>query len=206
MQVEVTSLVGKAGTEKLALADDVFAVPYSEGLVHQVMVAYMAAARAGTKCNKGRSDVRGGGKKPWRQKGTGRARAGTSRSPIWRSGGVTFAARPRSFEKKVNRKMYRGAMRCILSEQLRKGTLVVVDDIQVETHRTKDFLPVLATLQTNDALFVTDTMSENLYYASRNIPKIWAIDFTSINPYDMYTAKKLVVTADVMKKIEEWLS
>lgn len=97
-------------------------------------------------------------------------------------------------------------MRCILSEQLRKGALVIVDDIQIETHKTKDFLPVLATLQTNDALFVTDTMSENLYYASRNIPKIWAIDFTSINPYDLYTAKKLVVTADVMKKIEEWLS
>jgi large subunit ribosomal protein L4 len=206
MQVEIKSLAGNTNVEKITLADDVFAVPYSEGLVHQVIVSYMAAARAGTKSNKGRSEVRGGGKKPWRQKGTGRARAGTSSSPIWRGGGVTFASTPRSFEKKVNRKMYRGAVRCILSEQIRKGTLVIVDDLKLESHKTKDFQVVLNTLQVNDALFVTDALSDNLYYASRNIPKVWAIDFLSVNPYDLFTAKKLVVTSEVMKKIEEWLS
>jgi len=206
MQVEIKSLAGNTNVEKITLADDVFAVPYSEGLVHQVIVSYMAAARAGTKSNKGRSEVRGGGKKPWRQKGTGRARAGTSSSPIWRGGGVTFASTPRSFEKKVNRKMYRGAVRCILSEQIRKGTLVIVDDLKLESHKTKDFQVVLNALQVNDALFVTDALSDNLYYASRNIPKVWAIDFLSVNPYDLFTAKKLVVTSEVMKKIEEWLS
>lgn len=206
MQVNITSLTGKTSKESLDIADTVFGVPFSEGLVHQVIVAYMAAARAGTKCNKGRSDVRGGGAKPWRQKGTGRARAGTRSSPIWRSGGVTFAARPRSFEKKVNKKMYRGAMRCIISEQLRQGSLVVVDNMNLETHKTKDLLGVLEKHDINNALFVEDILSENFYYAARNIPHVWAIDFLSLNPYDLYTAKKLVVTSDVMKKIEEWLS
>jgi large subunit ribosomal protein L4 len=206
MQVEIKSLAGNTGDEKMTLADEVFAVPYSEGLVHQVIVSYMAASRSGTKSNKGRSEVRGGGKKPWAQKGTGRARAGTSSSPIWRGGGVTFAATPRSFEKKVNRKMYRGAVRCILSEQIRKNTLLVVDEIKLKSHKTKDFQTTLNTLDANDALFITDSLSDNLYYASRNIPKVWAIDFLSVNPYDLFTAKKLVVTTEVMKKIEEWLS
>ena len=188
------------------LSDSVFSTPFSEGLVHQVIVSYMAAARAGTKCNKGRSDVRGGGAKPWRQKGTGRARAGTRSSPIWRSGGVTFAARPRSFEKKVNKKMYRGAMRAIISEQLRQGSLVVVEDMKLENHKTKDLLNILSNNKIENALFVEDVLSENFYYASRNIPNVWAIDFLSINPYDLFTAKKLVMTVDVMKKIEEWLS
>jgi large subunit ribosomal protein L4 len=206
MQVNITSLSGKTSSASMDLSDSVFAAPFSEGLVHQVIVSYMAAARAGTKCNKGRSDVRGGGAKPWRQKGTGRARAGTRSSPIWRSGGVTFAARPRSFEKKVNKKMYRGAMRAILSEQLRQGTLVVIEDMKLESHKTKDLLNTLSNNKIENALFVEDILSENFYYASRNIPNVWAIDFLSINPYDLFTAKKLVMTVDVMKKIEEWLS
>ena len=206
MQVDITSFIGEAPNKKLDLSDDVFAAPFAEGLVHQVIVAYMAGARAGTKCNKGRSDVRGGGAKPWRQKGTGRARAGTRSSPIWRSGGVTFAARPRSFEKKVNKKMYRGAIRSIISEQIRQGTLLVVEDMKLESHKTRELLTILSKHEINDALFIEDVLSENFYYASRNIPKVWAIDFHSINPYDLYSAKKLIITADVMKKIEEWLS
>ncbi|MEE3002770.1 MAG: 50S ribosomal protein L4 [Pseudomonadota bacterium] len=206
MQVNVVNLLDKDSKSNLNLDDKVFAAPYSEGLVHQVIVSYMAAARAGTKQNKGRSDVRGGGAKPWRQKGTGRARAGTNTSPIWRGGGVTFAARPRSFEKKVNKKMYRGAMRSILSEQIRKGALVVIEDLKLETHKTKDFLNVMSANNIDNAIFVEETLSENTYFASRNIPNIWAIDFFSLNPYDLYTAKKLVMTTAVMQKIEEWLS
>ena len=205
MQIDITTLTGKPTKDTLSLSDDVFAVPYSNGLVHQVITSYMAAARSGTKANKNRSAVRGGGAKPWRQKGTGRARAGTSRSPLWRSGGVTFAAEPRSFAKKVNRKMYRGAMRCILSEQLRQGAIVVVDTLDLETHKTKPVLSMLSQSNITEGLFIEETISDNLYFATRNIPKIWAIDFLSINPYDLYTAKKLIVTADVMKKIEEWL-
>ena len=166
---------------KISVSNEVFQHDYAEGLIHQVIVSYMAAARAGTKSNLGRSDVRGGGKKPWRQKGTGRARAGTKNSPIWRGGGVTFAATPRSFEKKVNRKVYRKAMKSIISEHIRQGSLLVVDNLDIETRKTKDLLVLLNKASIDDALFITDNLSENFYYASRNIPKIWIIDFISIS-------------------------
>jgi large subunit ribosomal protein L4 len=207
VQLDIISLEkGDKTAEKLSLADDVFAAPFSEGLVHQVITSYMAAARTGSKSNLGRSEVRGGGAKPWRQKGSGRARAGTKNSPIWRGGGVTFAATPRNYEKKVNRKMYRGALRCIISEQLRRGSITVVDTLALQSHKSRDLLSTLSKTDITEGLFVEEVLSENLYYATRNIPKLWAIDFTSINPYDLYTSNKLIITAAVMKKIEEWLS
>ena len=157
----------------MAVSDTVFAKEYNEALVHQVVVAYMAGARAGTKAQKTRSEVRGGGKKPWRQKGTGRARVGTIRSPIWRSGGVTFAAKPRSYDQKVNRKMYRGAIRSILSELVRQERLTIVEQFDVEAPKTKLLAEKLKKANLNDVLIVVGDgqLSENLYLASRNIKK-----------------------------------
>ncbi len=206
MQLDVISLNGKDSIEPMKVSDAVFAVPYAEGLVHQVLTSYMNAARSGTKSNLGRSEVRGGGAKPWKQKGTGRARAGTRSSPIWRSGGVTFAAKPRSFENKVNKKMYRKAIACIISEHIRRGTLKVVDKLALDTHKTKDFLALMKTNVVSEGLFIDETLNENFYYASCNIINVWAIDFVSINPYDLLVAPSVVVTADVINKIEEWLS
>jgi|TARA_B110000459_G_C16617939_1_gene499965 large subunit ribosomal protein L4 len=206
MQLDVISLNGKDSIEPMKVSDEVFAVPYAEGLVHQVLTSYMNAARSGTKSNLGRSEVRGGGAKPWKQKGTGRARAGTRSSPIWRSGGVTFAAKPRSFENKVNKKMYRKAIACIISEHIRRGTLKVVDKLALDTHKTKDFLALMKTNVVSEGLFIDETLNENFYYASCNIINVWAIDFVSINPYDLLVAPSVVVTADVINKIEEWLS
>ena len=206
MQLSVISLNGKDNIDPIKVSDEVFAVPYAEGLVHQVLTSYMNAARSGTKSNLGRSEVRGGGAKPWKQKGTGRARAGTRSSPIWRSGGVTFAAKPRSFENKVNKKMYRKAIACIISEHIRRGTLKVVDKLALDTHKTKDFLALMKTNVVSEGLFIDETLNENFYYASCNIINVWAIDFVSINPYDLLVAPSVVVTADVINKIEEWLS
>lgn len=206
MQLSVINLSGKDAIDPIKVSDDVFAVSYSEGLVHQVITSYMNAARAGTKSNLGRSEVRGGGAKPWRQKGTGRARAGTRSSPIWRSGGVTFAAKPRSFVNKVNKKMYRKAIACIISEHIRRGTLKVVNSLTLDTHKTKDFVALMKNNSVGDGLFIDETLNENFYYASCNIVNVWAIDFVSINPYDLLVAPNIVVTVDVINKIQEWLS
>lgn len=206
MQLNVTSLNGKDDIDPIKVSDDIFAVPYAEGLVHQVITSYMNAARAGTKSNLGRSEVRGGGAKPWRQKGTGRARAGTRSSPIWRSGGVTFAAKPRSFANKVNKKMYRKAIACIISEHIRRDSLKVVDNLALESHKTKDFIELMKKNSVGEGLFIDENLNENFYYASCNIINVWAIDFASINPYDLLVAPKIVITVDVMNKIEEWLS
>ena len=187
----------------VAVADSAFAREFNEALVHQVVTAYMAGGRQGTKAQKTRSEVSGGGIKPWRQKGTGRARAGTSRSPIWRAGGVTFAAKPRSFEQKVNKKMYRAAMQAILSELVRQDRLVVADSFAVDSHKTKDFVAKLNELELNNVLIVADEVSENLYLAARNVPHVGLTEVNAIDPVSLIAYEKVLVTVSALKQLEE---
>ncbi len=188
---------------KVTVTDDLFAVDYNEGLIHQVVTAYSAAARAGTKANKSRSDVRGGGIKPWRQKGTGRARAGTIRSPIWRSGGVAFAARPRNYEQKINRKMYRKAIAGIFSELVRQNRLYVIDTIDVAEPKTKMLVAGLEKLGLgDDVLIITAEIPENLYLASRNLYHVGIVDVEGIDPVSLIGFKNVIVTKDAISKLE----
>jgi large subunit ribosomal protein L4 len=190
----------------LQVSDDVFGAAYNESLVHQVVTAYMAGARAGTRAQKSRSDVAGGGAKPWRQKGTGRARAGTSRGPVWRGGGVTFAARPQNWDQKVNRKMYRGALRAILSELLRQDRLVVVEDLGVDAPKTKALLARLADLGLKDVLIVAEAADENLYLASRNLYGVDVREPSDVDPVSLMAYDKVLMTSAAVKRIEERLS
>ena len=176
---------------------------YNEPLVHQVVSAYLAGSRRGTKARKSRAEVRGGGAKPWRQKGLGRARAGSIRSPIWRGGGATFAARPRSFEQKVNRKMYRGAMRSILSELIRRERLLVVEDFVLDRAKTKDMVVRLERLGLADVLIVTADKNETLNRASRNLHSVAVQNFAEVNPVSLLSFNKVVMTMDAAKRIEE---
>ena len=192
--------------EKITVSDAVFAADYKQSLVHQLVTAYMAASRSGTKAQKNRSAVRGGGAKPWRQKGTGRARAGTIRSPIWRSGGVTFAAQPRDYTQKVNRKMYRSGIRSILSELARNERLVVVEDITVDAAKTKQLLGKLADLGVSKTLIVTETGDEKLYLSARNLPNVEVSDVAGLNPVNLVRYEHVVVTVGAVRAIEEWLS
>ena len=201
MQVDLVSGAGDAGS--VDLADGTFAVDYNEPLVHQVVSAYMAGSRRGTKSRKSRADVRGGGAKPWRQKGLGRARAGSIRSPIWRGGGATFAARPRSFEQKVNRKMYRGAMRSILSELIRRERLLVVEEFVLDKAKTKDMVARLEQLGLADVLIVTAEKNETLNRASRNLHSVAVQNFAEVNPVSLLSFNKVVMTMDAAKRIEE---
>ncbi|HAG95231.1 MAG: 50S ribosomal protein L4 [Pseudomonadales bacterium] len=196
--------IASGGT--VTVSEVAFAKEFNEPLVHQVVTAYMAGARQGSKAQKNRSEVSGGGKKPWRQKGTGRARAGTIRSPIWRSGGVTFAATPRDYSQKVNRKMYRGAMRCILSELVRQDRLVVVEGFDLESPKTKLMAARLKELNAEGALVVAGEVSENVYLASRNLPKVAVCDVQAIDPVSLIAHEKVVVTVDALKKLEELLA
>jgi large subunit ribosomal protein L4 len=196
--------IASGGT--VTVSEVAFGKEFNEPLVHQVVTAYMAAGRQGSKAQKTRSEVSGGGKKPWKQKGTGRARAGTIRSPLWRSGGVTFAAKPRDFEQKVNRKMYRGAMRCILSELVRQNRLVVVDSFDVAEPKTKALIVKLKDLGVQSALIVGAGVSENLYLAARNLPKVDVCDVQAADPVSLIAHEKVVVTVDALKKIEELLA
>ncbi len=190
----------------LAVSAELFATEFNETLVHQVVTAYMAGARAGTKAQKNRADVRGGGRKPWKQKGTGRARAGTIRSPIWRGGGKTFAAVPRDFSQKVNRKMYRGAMRAIVAELQRQERLVVVKDFALAEPKTKLLVAELAKLDVSKALLITATANEQLELASRNIPYIDVCLAGDLNPLDLVAHEKIVMTVDAVKQVEEMLA
>ena len=192
--------------KELDLSDDVFAKEYNETLVHQAVVAYMAGRRAGTKAQKSRSDVSGGGAKPWRQKGTGRARAGTSRGPLWRKGGVTFAARPRDYSKKLNKKMYRAAMRSIFSELVKSESLVVVDGFKVAEPKTKLMLLELDRLGGRDALLVNDEIDRNIELSIRNIPHCDVIDVSALNPVSLVGHDKVVITSAAITKVQEWLS
>ena len=199
MQLTVT------GGKDIKVSEATFGRDFSEALVHQVVTAYLAGARAGTKAQKNRSAVSGGGAKPWRQKGTGRARAGTIRSPIWRSGGRTFAATPRDHSQKVNRKMYRGAMQAILSELLRQERLVVVSSIELAEPKTRVLVDQLAELGFEKGLIVTSDVNENLYLASRNIPGVYTVDVSGIDPVSLVGAEKVILTVDAVEKIQEWL-
>lgn len=202
MEINVRTL-GAAPTERaVEFADAVFGAPYNEALIHQVVVAYMAAGRAGTKAQKNRSDVRGGGKKPWKQKGSGRARAGTSRGPLWRGGGVTFAARPRSYEQKVNRKMYRGAMRSILSELLRSSRLTVVDSFPIEAPRTRDAVAMLGDRLQARCVLVADQVSPALFLATRNLHQVVTTDVEALDPVTLVGAEHVLVTAAAARIIE----
>lgn len=204
MDLNVQTTGGDSQT--IQVSDDVFAADFKEGLIHQVVTAHMAAARAGTKAQKNRSTVNGGGAKPWRQKGTGRARAGTSRSPIWRSGGVNFAASPRNYAQKVNRKMYRGAIRSILSELLRQERLVAVEAFAVSAPKTRELVGKLNELGLKDVLLVTDQPDENLYLASRNLYGVDVRDVDEIDPVSLIAYEKVLVTGPALKKIEERLA
>lgn len=193
-------------SKKLEVTDGIFACDFNEALVHQVVTAYLAGARAGTKAQKTRAEVRGGGIKPWRQKGTGRARAGTIRSPLWRKGGVIFAAQPRSYDQKVNKKMYRGALRSIWSELIRTERLLVVESFTLETHKTKDFIKKLQELKINEnVLIITDEVDENLYLASRNLSSAEIGDVGAIDPVSLVRAGKVLITAAALKQVEELL-
>jgi large subunit ribosomal protein L4 len=204
MQVELIELKSKT-ISKLELSDAVFSYPYNEALIHQVVVAYQAAARAGTRKQKTRAEVSGGGIKPWRQKGTGRARAGTTRSPIWRKGGVTFAARPQDFSQKVNKKMYRAALKSILSELLRLKRLIIVDQLEVDQAKTKSGLNLLAKLEIKNSLLVTNEITEELYLAVRNLFYVGLCDAQSIDPVSLIGFDKVVMTTDAIRQIEEVL-
>lgn len=195
------------GGEKVSVADAAFGREFNEALIHQVVTAYMAGGRAGTKAQKTRSEVRGGGIKPWRQKGTGRARAGTIRSPIWRTGGVAFAAKPRDYSQKVNRKMYRGAISSILSQLARQDALVVVSALELDAPKTKDLLAKLQGLGAGaDVLLVTNEVTENLFLAARNLPKVDVRDVAGLDPVSLIAHQKVVITVDAVRALEEWLA
>jgi len=194
------------GGSKINVSDTVFGRDFSESLVHQVVTAYLAGGRAGTKAQKNRSAVSGGGRKPWRQKGTGNARAGTIRSPLWRSGGVTFAAQPRDFNQKVNRKQYRAALKAILSELLRQDRLVVVENLAVSEPKTKTLLAKLSDLGMERGLMVDVELDTNLYLSSRNVKGIQALSVDTLDPVSLVGAEKVVMTKAAVNKIEEWLA
>ena len=193
-----------AGT--VAVSEANFAREYNEALVHQVVTAYLSGARQGTRAQKTRSEVAGGGRKPWRQKGTGRARAGTIRSPIWRSGGVTFAARPQDHSQKVNRKMYRAAMRSILSELARTDRLMIIETLDVEQPKTKLLVKTLEGFGVDNVLIVADSVDKNLYLASRNLHKVDVRDVESADPVSLIAYDKVMITVDAVKKFEEALA
>lgn len=204
MELSISALKGNA-SGKVKVSEASFGREFNEALVHQVVTAYLAGARQGTKAQKNRSAVSGGGAKPWRQKGTGRARAGTIRSPLWRTGGVTFAASPRDHSQKVNKKMYQGAMRCILSELIRQERLVVVESFELAEPKTRELIAQLKALDASEALIVSDQINENLYLASRNIKKVNVCDMQGVDPVSMIRYPKVVITVAAVKQLEEML-
>ena len=192
-----------SGGAELTVSDATFGQDYNETLVHQVVVAYRNAGRAGTKRQKSRAEVRGGGKKPHAQKGTGQARAGSSRSPIWRGGGMTFAGRPRDFAQKVNRKMYRGAIRSMLSELVRQDRLVVTDEIALEAPKTKLLASKLSSWSLSNVLIVVEALDEKLLLASRNLPHVELIEVAQINPLSLLDHERVLMTVGAVKLLEE---
>jgi large subunit ribosomal protein L4 len=198
------SMTGGSGS--VEVSDDTFGVSFNEPLIHQVITAYRAAGRSGSKRQKNRSDARGGGAKPWAQKGTGRARAGTSRSPIWVGGGRTFAARPRDYSQKVNRKMYRAALRSMLSELIRQDALVVIDSIGVSAPKTKELISKLTELKLDNVLILVDQYDKDLCLAARNLRNVDVLDLREVNPVSLLRFEKVLVTSKALKGLEEQLS
>ncbi len=206
MEISLQALTEKNQTGFVSIADNIFATEFKPNLVHQVVTAYLSGRRAGTKAQKTRSEVNGGGIKPWRQKGTGRARSGTSRSPIWRGGGIVFAASPRDHSQKVNKKMYRVGMRSILSELLRQERLVVVDSLSVDEPKTKLLVNMLKDFVDSKVTIITDEIDTNLGLASRNLYKINVVEATKVDPLSLVGADKVIVTLPAMKRLEEVLA
>ncbi len=198
-------LHGAAGKD-LQVSEAAFGREFNEGLVHQVVTAYLAAGRSGTKAQKNRSAVRGGGAKPWRQKGTGRARAGTIRSPIWVGGGRAFAAAPRSYAQKVNRKMYRAAMRSLVSELIRRDRLTVVESLEIAEPRTKLMVAKLAELGIENALVVVEAFEENIFLAARNLPHVEVLEVTALDPVSLLRYERVVMTVAAVRRLEEKLA
>jgi len=203
MEFAIVTPKGSEGTVEVSEA--AFGKEFNQDLVHQTVVAFLAGARQGTRAQKNRSAVSGGGRKPFRQKGTGRARAGTIRSPIWRGGGVTFAAQPQDHSQKLNRKMYRSALRSIVSELARQDRLIVVQDFSLETPKTKALIAKLGEFGLQEALIVTEEVNENLFLASRNLHKVEVCDASALDPVSLINFNKVLVTVAALKKLEEIL-
>jgi len=194
------------GSGSVDVADSAFGAEFNEALVHQVVNAFLAGGRAGTKAQKNRAAVRGGGAKPWRQKGTGRARAGTIRSPIWVGGGRTFAAKPRDYDQKVNKKMYRAAMRSVLSELIRQDRLLVTESISMDAPKTKELATKLKGLGLDNVLIVNEAFDEKVFLSARNLPNVGICDASSIDPVVLMRFKKVLITLPALKLVEERLS
>jgi large subunit ribosomal protein L4 len=205
MGLQIPALNG-SNSSNIEVQEAIFGQSYNETLIHQLVTRYLSGARAGTKAQKTRSDVSGGGIKPWKQKGTGRARAGTTRSPIWRTGGVVFAARPRNYEQKLNKKMFRVGIRSILSELLRQDRLVVSDAIVPVTPKTKEFCAKLKEVDAKRILIIVDKIEANLALASRNIPNVEVIEAENLSPVLLVAADKIIATSAAIKKLEERLA
>lgn len=206
MELQLRNVKQDAAGARVQVSDAAFGCAFNEPLVHQVVVAFLAGARAGTHAQKSRSEVSGSGAKPWRQKGTGQARAGSFRSPLWRHGGVTFAAKPSDYSQKVNKKMYRGAMRAILSELVRQDRLVLVDDLRLDAPKTKQLLARLKDLGLDDALIVTSEVDRSLALAARNLPKVEVRGATQLDPVSLIKFEKVLMTVAALKRVEEWLA
>lgn len=201
MTLEIPSALN--GEPGFVAAEQVFGCKFNESLVHQIVVSYLAGARSGTKNQKTRSDVSGGGAKPWKQKGSGRARAGTTRSPLWRSGGVTFAARNRSYDQKVNKKMYRAAIRSMLSELLRQNRIAVIDGINLPTPKTRELVEKLNKFGFSSGLILTEEFDANLFLSARNLPGVSVTDVNSVSPLDLVKSERILATPKALLKIQE---
>ncbi len=199
-------LLSNTKNKDISISNDVFSKEFNESLIHQAVVSFMAASRQGSAKQKNRSEVRGGGKKPYRQKGTGRARAGTIRSPLWRGGGVTFAARPRDYSKKLNKKMYRAAIKSIFSELVRQNRLVAIEKPVLEKPKTKEIASFLNQFSLSKVLIIIDELDMNLYLSARNIPNVDVITVREINPVNLLKPQKVAVTSEALKQIEEWIN
>tara|TARA_Y100000992_G_scaffold19083_1_gene11076 strand:+ start:636 stop:1250 length:615 start_codon:yes stop_codon:yes gene_type:complete len=199
-------LLSNTKNKDISISNDVFSKEFNESLIHQAVVSFMAASRQGSAKQKNRSEVRGGGKKPYRQKGTGRARAGTIRSPLWRGGGVTFAARPRDYSKKLNKKMYRAAIKSIFSELVRQNRLVAIEKPVLEKPKTKEIASFLNEFSLSKVLIIIDELDMNLYLSARNIPNVDVITVREINPVNLLKPQKVAVTSEALKQIEDWIN
>jgi len=199
-------LLSNTKNKDISISNEVFSKEFNESLVHQAVISFMSTSRQGSAKQKNRSDVRGGGKKPYRQKGTGRARAGTIRSPLWRGGGVTFASRPRDFSKKINKKMYRAAIKSIFSELVRQNRLVAIEKPVLKKPKTKEIASFLNEFSLSKVLIITDELDMNLYLSTRNIPNVDVITVREINPVNLLKPQKVAVTGEALKQIEEWIN
>ena len=199
-------LLSNTKNKDISISNEVFSKEFNESLIHQAVISFMSTSRQGSSKQKNRSEVRGGGKKPYRQKGTGRARAGTIRSPLWRGGGLTFASRPRDFSKKINKKMYRAAIKSIFSELVRQNRLVAIEKPVLKKPKTKEIANFLNEFSLSKVLIITDELDMNLYLSARNIPNVDVITVREINPVNLLKPQKVAVTGEALKQIEEWIN